>query len=79
MYLNKSYGKISIGKYLSPTFPIQNCLKQDASLLGNISFRRLNRTRKDMKMNWIYQLLVYSDNVNQLGEKITIKRKTDVS
>lgn len=32
-----------------------------------------------MKMNWIYQLLVYSDNVNQLGEKITIKRKTDVS
>lgn len=80
MYLNKSYGRIWIVKYLSPTFPIQNSLKQDASLLWNIPFRRSNRTRRDMKLNGIYQLLVYSDNVNLLGEKIiTIKRETDVS
>jgi len=34
----------------------------------------------EMKLNGIYQLLVYSDNVNLLGEKIiTLKRKADVS
>ena len=69
-----------IVKYLSPTFPIQNGLKHDASLLWSIPFKKPNRTRRYMKLNRIYQLLVYSDNVNLLGEKIiTIKRKTDVS
>jgi len=28
-----------------------------------------------MKMNWIYQLLVYSDNVNLLAEKNYYKEK----
>jgi hypothetical protein len=55
-------------------------MKHNASLLWNIPFRRPNRTRTDMKLNGMYQLLVYSDNVNLLGEKITnIKKKTDVS
>ena len=67
-------------KYLFPIFPTQNGLKQYASLFWNIPFRRLNRTGSDIKLNGIYQLLVYSDNVNLLGEKIiTINRKTHVS
>jgi hypothetical protein len=46
MYLNKSYGKIWIGKYLSPILPIQNGLKLDASLLWNIPFRRFNNQER---------------------------------
>jgi hypothetical protein len=30
IYLNETYSKVSVGKLLSDTFPIQNGLKQDA-------------------------------------------------
>jgi hypothetical protein len=32
MYLNETYGKVRIGKYLSDAFPIQNGLKQGDDL-----------------------------------------------
>jgi hypothetical protein len=32
MYLNETYSKICVGKLLSDTFPIQNCLKQRGAL-----------------------------------------------
>jgi hypothetical protein len=32
MCLNETYSKVRIGKYLSHSFPIQNCLKQGDTL-----------------------------------------------
>jgi hypothetical protein len=50
--LNKMYNKVSIGKYLSDNFPVQNSLKQGdafrhcfSSLLYNMTLRTYKKPR----------------------------------
>jgi hypothetical protein len=69
---------------LSHNFPIQNGLKHGdalSQLLVNFAFdctiRKLQVNQVGLKLNGTHQLLVYADDVNQLGDNIdTIKRNT---
>jgi len=81
--LNKTYGRLRVGKHLSDMFPIRNGLKQrDAlsPLLFNFALeyaiRRVQVNQDGLKLNGTHQLLVDVDNVNTLGGSVhTIKKK----
>jgi hypothetical protein len=76
--------KVGIGKHLSYNVAIQNCLKQrDAlsPLLFNFALeyaiRKFQDNQVGPKLNRIYQLLCYADNVNLMGyNKNTINENT---
>jgi hypothetical protein len=83
MCFNETYSKICIGKHLSESFPIQNCLKQGdalSPLLLNFALeraiRKVQETQVGLKLNGTHQLLAYADDVNLLGDNIdTVKKK----
>jgi hypothetical protein len=82
MCLSKTYNKVRIGKYLSDMFPIQNGLKQGdalSPLIFNFAleyvFKKVQENQVVQKLNGTHQLLVYTDDVNLLGDNIdTIKK-----
>jgi hypothetical protein len=63
MFLNESYSKVRIGKYLSESFPIQNGLKQGNALPPRLfnfalefSIRNVQENQVGMKLNETHQL-----------------------
>jgi hypothetical protein len=84
IYLNETYGKVSIGKHLSDSFLIQSGPKQDAlsPLLFNFvlkyAIRKVQENQVGLKLNGTQQLLAYADDVNLLRDSInTVKKKPE--
>jgi hypothetical protein len=76
VYLNKTYNKVRMGKYLSHNCTIQNGLKQGDALspfLFNFTLenaiRKVQESQVGLKLNGTHQLLVYGDDANQLGDR----------
>jgi hypothetical protein len=69
------YSKLYIGEHLSDNFPIQNGLKQGdalSPLLFNFALeyaiRKVQQNQVGIKLNRTHQLLVYTNDVNLLGD-----------
>ena len=86
MCMNETFSRVWVGKYLSDMFSVGNGLKQEdalSPLLFNsaleYTIRRVQVTQDGFKLNSIYQLLVYTDDVNILSVSIhTIKKKQNI-
>jgi hypothetical protein len=79
MCLNETYSKFRIGKHLSDSFPIQNGLKQGdalSPLLFNFvleyTIRKVQENQAGLKLNGTHRLLAYADDLNLLGDNITL-------
>jgi hypothetical protein len=64
-------------------FPIQNGLKQGDALLSLLfnfdleyAIRKIQQNQVGLKLNGTHQLLVYSDDVNLLGNNIDAVKKS---
>jgi hypothetical protein len=82
IYLNKTYSKVRLGKYFSDNFLTQNGLKQGdalSPLLFNFALEyaigKAHKNQMGLKLNGTHQLLIYADDVNQLGGNIDILKK----
>jgi hypothetical protein len=83
MYLNEMHSRVTIGKYFSDSFPIQNGLKQGddlSPLLFNPSLgypiRKVQENQVEQKLNGTHHLLAYADDVSLLGENIDTTKNT---
>jgi hypothetical protein len=79
MCLNYIYSEVHEGKHLSDSFPTQYGLKQSdalSPLLSNFALGYANRNIREnqvqVKLNGTHQLLAYTDDVNLLGDNITM-------
>jgi len=85
MCLTETYSRIQVGKNLSDMFPVRNGLKQGdalSPLLFNSTFvcaiRRVQVNQDSLKLNGTFQLLVYVDDINILGENVhTVKEHAE--
>jgi hypothetical protein len=80
--LNEIYSKVSIGKHLPDSFPIQNDLKQGAPsspMLFNFAteytIRKVQEKQVGLKLNGTHHLLVYAVELNLLDDNIDITKK----
>jgi hypothetical protein len=80
--LKEIYSKVRISKFVSDSFLIPNGLKQGdnlSSLFFNFAseyaIRKVQKKSGGLKLNVIYQFLVYADNVNVLGGNTNTIRK----
>jgi hypothetical protein len=82
VYLNDTYSKVSLDIYLSDSFSIQNILKHGDALspllfkfVLEYSIRNVQGNQVGLKLIGTYQLRVYFENVNLLGDNINIIKK----
>jgi hypothetical protein len=83
MCLNETYSKVHIGKHLSDSFPIQNCLLNGGDALSPLLFnfsleyaiRKVQENQVRLILNGTHQLLAFSDDLNLLGNNIEIINK----
>jgi hypothetical protein len=83
MYLDKTHNNVCIDKHSSDTFPIQNAPKQGDvlppipfSLTSEYAIKKIQGNQVWRKMNGIYELLVYADDINPSGDNInTVNKK----
>ena len=86
MCLSETYSKVRVGWFLPDAFPIHCGFKQGdvlSPLLFNFALeytiRRAQENRIDLDMNGKYQLLVYADDVNMLGENLqTVRENAEI-
>jgi len=79
--MNENYSRFCVGKHLSDVFTIRNGLKHEGAfspLLFNCTLEyaieRVQVNQDGLKLNGKLQLLVYADDVDELGGSVhTIK------
>jgi hypothetical protein len=82
MRLNETFINVLISKYLSGTFPIQNGLKRGDALSPLLlsfaleyAIKKVQENQMGLKLNGTHQLLIYADEVNLLGDNLSIVKK----
>jgi hypothetical protein len=80
--LNDTYTKVHIGKNLPDSFPVQNGLKQGDALSPlffnfalEYGIKKAQENQETLELNGKYQVLLYADHINILGENLNTKKK----